>query len=52
MAPQNNGLKNKANEVNNRLVNMCDQRHIPVIGHINTIHLDTHLNKSGPHLNT
>ena len=30
---------------------MCTERHIPVIGHSDTDHLGTHLNKSGLHLN-
>ena len=48
---QNDNLDNKANEVNNHLVNMCGGRHIPVIGHRKTIRPDTHLNKSGLQLN-
>ena len=35
-------LNNKASKANNHLVNTCRERHIPVIGHSETVHPDTH----------
>ena len=46
-----NDLNNKANKVNNSLFNMCNKRHVPVIGHGRTIHRNVHLKKSALHLN-
>lgn len=37
--------------MDNNLANMCTERHIPVIGPSKTIHPDTHIDKSGLHLN-
>ena len=51
ITPRNDHLNNKASEVNDRLVNICVERHIPVTGHSETIHPDALLNKSGLHLN-
>ena len=34
VTPLDNHLNNKASEVNSRLANMCEKRHIPVIGHL------------------
>ena len=51
MAQRNEGLNNKANEVNNLLVNMCGKRHIPATVESKIIHPDTHVNKSGLYLN-
>ena len=45
---QNDHMDNKSSQVNNRLVNMCGERHIPVIA---TICPGTYLNKGGLHLN-
>ena len=47
ITPHNNDLNNKASEVNNLLVYMCGERHIPVIRHSQTIHPDTLLVKKG-----
>ena len=49
--PRNDHLNNNGNEVNDRPVIMRGERQIPVIGHRGTICPDTHLNKSGLHLN-
>ena len=49
--PRNDHLNNKVNEVNNRLINMCQQRNIKIINHINTIDPSKHLNESLFHLN-
>ena len=47
ITPHNNDLNNTASEVNNLLVYMCGERHIPVIRHSQTIHPDTLLVKMG-----
>ena len=44
-------LNNKANEIYNRLINICGERHITVIRHSNTIRSDTQLNRSRLYLN-
>ena len=51
MAQRNDGLNNKANEVNNLLVNMCGKRHIPATVKSKIIHRDTYVNKSRLYLN-
>ena len=51
IVPRNDELDNKAHEVNNRLVNMCKERNISYLDHIETISLDRHLNESNLHLN-
>ena len=51
ITPQNDHLNNKASKVNDLLVNMCGERHIPNTGHSKTIRRGTHLNKSELHVN-
>ena len=51
IAPRACNLNNKANEVNNRLVNMCNQRHIKFINHSDDIQPKRHVNDSKVHLN-
>ena len=51
IVPRNDNFNNKVNEVNSRLTNMCQQRDIKAISHINTIHPAKHLNESQPHFN-
>ena len=51
ITPQNDHLNNKASKVNDLLVNMCGERHIPNTGHSKTIRRGTHLNKSELHIN-
>ena len=51
IVPQNDNLNNKVNEVNNRLINMCEQRNIKIINHSDTIDRSRHLNESQLHLN-
>ena len=51
IVPRNDNLNNKINEVNNRLINMCEQRNIKIINHSDTIDRSRHLNESHLHLN-
>ena len=51
IAPRADNLNNKANEVNNRLVNMCSQRNIRFINHNDDIQPKRHVNDSKVHLN-
>ena len=51
IVPRNDNLNNKANEVNNRLINMCQERNISFINHKDTINPERHLNESHLHLN-
>ena len=50
IVPRNDGLNNKASEVNNKLINMCKTRNIPFIDHV-AIDPTNHLNASKLHLN-
>ena len=51
IVPRNDNLNNKVNEVNNRLINMCELRNIKIINHSDTIDRSRHLNESHLHLN-
>ena len=51
IVPRNDNLNNKVKEVNNRLINMCEQRNIKIINHSDTIDRSRHLNESHLHLN-
>ena len=51
IAPRADNLNNKANEVNNRLVNMCNQLSIRFIYHSDDIQPERHVNDSKVHLN-
>ena len=51
IVPRNDNLNNKVNEVNNRLINMCEQRNIKIINQSDTIDRSRHLNESHLHLN-
>ena len=51
IVPRNDHLNNKVNEVNSRLINMCQQRNIKIINHTDTIDPSKHLNESLFHLN-
>ena len=51
IVPRQDEFNNKANEVNLRLINMCDARNINCINHSNTIDPEKHLNESHLHLN-
>ena len=51
IVPRFDNLNNKVNEVNNRLINMCQERNINFINHTNTIDPKRHLNESHLHLN-
>ena len=51
IAPRADNLNNKANEVNNRLVNMCNQRNIRFTNHSDDIQLERHVNDSKVCLN-
>ena len=51
IVPRNDHLNNKVNEVNSRLINMCQQRNINIINHTDTIDPSKHLNESLFHLN-
>ena len=42
IVPWNDNLNNKVNEVNNRLINMCEQRNIKIINHSDTIDRSRH----------
>ena len=48
---RNDHLNNKINEVNSRLINICQQRNIKIINHAYTIDPSKHLNESLFHLN-
>ena len=50
-APRADNLNNKANGVNNRLVIMCNQRHIRFINHSDDIQPKKYVNDSKVHLN-
>ena len=50
-APRADNLNNKGNEVNNWLVNMCNQRKIRFINHSDDIQPERHVNDSKIHLN-
>ena len=51
IVPRSDKLDNKATEVNNRLVLMCQERNIPFLSHSDIIDLSKHLNKSKLHFN-
>ena len=51
IVPWNDHLNNKVNEVNSRLINMCQQQNIKIINHTDTIDPSKHLNESLFHLN-
>ena len=51
IAPRADNLNNKANEVNNRLVNMCNQLNIRFIYRSDDIQPERHVNDSKVHLN-
>ena len=51
IVPRYDNLNNKASEVNGRLVNMCKERNISYIDHVDAISLEHHLNESHLHLN-
>ena len=51
IVPRNDHLNNKVNEVNSRLINMCQQQNIKIINHTDTIDPSKHLNESLFHLN-
>ena len=50
IVPRLDELKNKANEDNDRLVQMCKERNIPFLSHAEKIDLSKHLNESNWHL--
>ena len=51
IVPKNDGLNNKASEVNCHFIHMCVERNIPYIVHTNSIQPENHLNKSKLHFN-
>ena len=51
IAPRADNLNSKANEVNNRLVNMCNQRNVRFINHSDDIQPEKYANDSKVHLN-
>ena len=51
IVPRYDNLNNKASEVNGRLVNMCKERSISYIDHVDAISPEHHLNESHLHLN-
>ena len=51
IVPRKANLKNKAQEINSQLINMCGERDITFIDHTDTIDIERHLNKSKFHLN-
>ena len=51
IVPRLGNLNNKANEVNRRLVLMCQERNISFLSHNETIDPSKHLNESKLHLN-
>ena len=51
IVPRYDNLNNKASEVNGRLVNMCKERNISYIDHVDAISPEHHLNESHLHLN-
>ena len=46
IGPQNDHLNNYVNDVNIRLINMCQQRNIKIINHTDTIDPSKHVNES------
>ena len=44
--PRNDHLNNKVNEVNSRLINVCQQGNIKIINHTDTVDPSKHLNES------
>lgn len=51
IVPRADNLNNKAIEVNNRLINMCNERNINFIDHKNDVQPERHINESKVHLN-
>ena len=51
IVPQNDQLNNKVNEVNSRLMKMCQQRNIKITNHTDTNDSSKHLNESLFYLN-
>ena len=51
IVPRSGKLENKATEVNNRLVVMCQERNIPFLSHSDIIDPSKHLNESKLHFN-
>ena len=51
IVPRKGSLNNKAQEVNNRLINMSGKRDITFVDHTGTIDIERHLNESKVHLN-
>ena len=51
IVPRSDKLDNKATEVNNRLVLMCQERNIPFLSHSDIIDPSKHLNESKLHFN-
>ena len=51
IVPRYDELNNKVNEVNFRLMNMCQARNIAYINHSDSIDPEQHLNESNIHLN-
>ena len=49
--PRKDSLKNKAQEINSHLINMCGERDITFIDYTDTIDIEKHLNESKVHLN-
>ena len=52
IVPRLDDLENKANEVNRRLILMCQERNISFLSHDESIDPSKHLNKSKLHLNS
>ena len=51
IVPRKDSLNNKAQEVNSRLINMCDERDITLVDHTDTNDIERYLNESEVHLN-
>ena len=51
IVPRNGSLKNKAQEVNSRLINICGERDIIFVNYTETIDIKRCLNESKVHLN-
>ena len=51
IVPRADNLNNKAIEVNNRLINKCNERNINFIDHKNDVQPERHINESKVHLN-
>ena len=51
IVPSADNLNNKTTEVNNRLINMCNERNINFIDHKNDVQTERHINESKVHLN-